>query len=58
MHEIARIATVANRTLENIGARRLHTCIERILEDISFNACDYAPGEVIKIDKARRFSSR
>ena len=49
--EIARVASLANRTVENIGARRLHTCIERIIDDISFNACDYKPGDVVTIDK-------
>ena len=36
--EIARYAFTANETTENIGARRLHTIIENLLEDISFNA--------------------
>lgn len=35
---IARYAFVANETSENIGARRLHTIVENLLEDISFNA--------------------
>mmetsp|Transcript_14454 Transcript_14454/g.51387 ORF Transcript_14454/g.51387 Transcript_14454/m.51387 type:complete len:87 (-) Transcript_14454:115-375(-) len=52
IHEIARVATLANRTLENIGARRLHTIVERILEDVSFGACDHAPDYVVTIDKA------
>ncbi|SHK21539.1 ATP-dependent protease ATPase subunit HslU [Thermocrinis minervae] len=38
VHEIARIAEEANNKLENIGARRLHTIMEILLEDISFNA--------------------
>lgn len=29
-----------NKSVENIGARRLHTIIERVMEEISFNACD------------------
>jgi len=36
--EIARIAWHVNETTENIGARRLHTVMERLLEDTSFNA--------------------
>ena len=40
--EIARIADEANRTVQNIGARRLHTVIERIVEEISFDAPDIA----------------
>jgi len=45
---IARIAEIAwqvNESTENIGARRLHTIIERLLEDISYNASDRAVGE-------------
>jgi len=40
--EIARIAVQVNEKTENIGARRLHTLLEHVLEDISFNAsnCD------------------
>jgi len=49
--EIAEIATYVNSTIENIGARRLHTIIERILDDISFNAPDRS-GEVVLINKA------
>jgi len=39
---IANMASEVNSTVENIGARRLHTIIERILEDISFTATDRA----------------
>lgn len=38
IHEIASIATYVNSNTENIGARRLHTIMEILLEDISFNA--------------------
>ena len=38
LNEIARIAMLANETGEDIGARRLHTLFEKMLEDISFNA--------------------
>ncbi|MBW4828673.1 MAG: ATP-dependent protease ATPase subunit HslU [Clostridiaceae bacterium] len=38
--EIAKFAYISNEQYENIGARRLHTVIEKILEDISFNAPD------------------
>jgi ATP-dependent HslUV protease ATP-binding subunit HslU len=38
---IAKLAHQANETAEDIGARRLHTVLERILEDISFNANEY-----------------
>jgi len=40
LREIARVAAEVNSTVENIGARRLHTIIERIIEDISFEASD------------------
>ena len=46
---IANIASEVNSTVENIGARRLHTIIERILDDISFTATDRS-GEKIVID--------
>ena len=46
---IANIASEVNSTVENIGARRLHTIIERILDDISFTATDRS-GEKIIID--------
>ena len=38
--EIARLAAEVNRNVENIGARRLHTVIEKVMEDISFTATD------------------
>ena len=51
IREIARVAHETNRTVENIGARRLHTVIERIVEDVSFDAPD-KEGETIEIDDA------
>ena len=44
--EIARIAADVNDRTENIGARRLHTVIERLLEDVSFDAPDCAEKKV------------
>lgn len=38
IHEIARIAATVNTNTENIGARRLHTILEKLLEDLSFEA--------------------
>lgn len=38
IHEIARIAAMVNANTENIGARRLHTILEKLLEDLSFEA--------------------
>ena len=46
---IASIATEVNSTVENIGARRLHTIIERVLDEISFTATDRS-GEKIVVD--------
>ena len=48
--EIARIATNINKEVENIGARRLHTILEKLLEGINFTASD-TPDATIKIDK-------
>ncbi len=48
--EIANIASEVNSTVENIGARRLHTIIEKILDEISFTATDKS-GEKIIINK-------
>jgi ATP-dependent HslUV protease ATP-binding subunit HslU len=47
--EIARLAAEINEKVENIGARRLHTVMERLVEEISFTASDRA-GEVLLID--------
>jgi ATP-dependent HslUV protease ATP-binding subunit HslU len=46
---IASMAAEINQTAENIGARRLHTVLERLLEDVSFDAPERA-GEVIVVD--------
>ena len=47
---LAKLSAEVNSSVENIGARRLHTIIEKVLDDISFNATDRA-GEKITIDK-------
>ena len=47
---IAKLATEINASIENIGARRLHTIIEKVLDEISFTATDRG-GERIIIDK-------
>ena len=49
--EIARIAAQVNESVENIGARRLQTVMERLLEDLSFEAEDRT-GEAVEIDAA------
>ena len=48
---IASLATEVNATVENIGARRLHTIIEKVLDEISFTATDKS-GEKITINSA------
>ena len=48
---IADVAVLVNSTVENIGARRLHTVLERVLDKISFEAADRS-GEEIVIDAA------
>jgi len=52
VREIARMAALLNRTVENIGARRLHTVIERIMEILSFEAAEMEDGATITVDKA------
>ena len=47
---LAKISAEVNSSVENIGARRLHTIIEKVLDDISFNATDRS-GETITIDE-------
>ncbi len=47
--ELARVAVHLNSSVENIGARRLHTVLERVLDDIGFNAPDRS-GETVRID--------
>ena len=47
---LAKISAEVNSSVENIGARRLHTIIEKVLDDISFNATDKT-GETVTVDK-------
>ncbi len=44
---LARIAAEVNQTVENIGARRLYTVMERVFEDLSFSAPDRAGDEIV-----------
>ncbi|HEY3225370.1 MAG TPA: ATP-dependent protease ATPase subunit HslU [Planctomycetota bacterium] len=46
VEEMARLAASANETMQDIGARRLHTIVEKVLEDISFQAPDLAPAKI------------
>jgi ATP-dependent HslUV protease ATP-binding subunit HslU len=50
IRRIAEVAFDINERVENIGARRLHTVIERVIEDISFNATSYTDKTIV-IDK-------
>ena len=47
---LAKLSTEINSTVENIGARRLHTIIEKVLDEISFAASDKS-GQKIVINK-------
>jgi ATP-dependent HslUV protease ATP-binding subunit HslU len=46
LEEVAEMADVVNARTENIGARRLYTIMEKVLEDLSFNATELSPGEI------------
>ncbi|WP_374440089.1 ATP-dependent protease ATPase subunit HslU [Stella sp.] len=48
---LADLAVEINATVENIGARRLHTVMERLLEEVSFTAADH-PGSSVTVDAA------
>jgi ATP-dependent HslUV protease ATP-binding subunit HslU len=50
--EIARLAEEINMAVENIGARRLHTILERLLEELSFTASDQPDGTRFLVDEA------
>lgn len=52
IEEIARIAQVVNERTENIGARRLHTVMERLLDEVSFEASELPQGHAIPVDAA------
>ncbi len=51
VNALARVAAQVNSSVENIGARRLQTVMERVLDEVSFTASDRA-GERIEIDAA------
>ena len=52
MEELARVAAEVNTSVENIGARRLHTVMERVVEDISFSASEQPPGTTVSVTVA------
>lgn len=44
---LANLASETNKNVENIGARRLHTIMEKLLEDLSFAASDMQPQKIV-----------
>ena len=46
VEEMATIAAQINSSLQDIGARRLHTVVEKVLDEISFTAPDIAPARI------------
>ena len=54
IHEMARIAMQVNRKTEDIGARRLHTVMERVLDEISFDAPEREGRFVVEADYVRK----
>jgi ATP-dependent HslUV protease ATP-binding subunit HslU len=52
IRRLAEIAFDVNETTENIGARRLYTVMEKLLEDLSFSATAAQAGTTVKIDTA------
>ena len=54
IREIARVAAELNKSVENIGARRLHTVMELIMEEISFEAAEEGmKGKTVVVDKEK-----
>jgi ATP-dependent HslUV protease ATP-binding subunit HslU len=49
---IAEIAFRLNERLENIGARRLHTVMEKLMEDVAFETCDLPEPKTFTVDAA------
>lgn len=49
--QVAKVAYKINSEVENIGARRLHTMLEKILEEVSFEASDMKNGSIIEVTK-------
>ncbi|KAF8820763.1 putative ATP-dependent hsl protease ATP-binding subunit hslU, partial [Cardiosporidium cionae] len=50
IHEVAKVSWEVNSTIENIGARRLHTVLERVLQDINFQAPNMDKGNHVIVD--------
>ncbi len=49
IHRLAEVAFKVNEITENIGARRLHTVLERLLEEVSYSASDMPEGQTVEI---------
>ncbi|MDB4837049.1 ATP-dependent protease ATPase subunit HslU [Marinomonas sp.] len=52
IHRIAEVAFQVNERTENIGARRLHTVLERLLEEVSYSASDMPDGQTVDVTAA------
>ena len=51
IHEIARVAYEVNKSIENIGARRLYTLTSKVMDEYAYSAADIEPGTKLVIDK-------
>lgn len=51
IREIAKMGAEVNKSVENIGARRLHTVMEKIMEEISFEAAEVEDGSRVVVNK-------
>lgn len=51
IRDIAKMAAELNKSVENIGARRLHTVMEKIMEEISFDAAEVEDGSKVVVTK-------
>jgi ATP-dependent HslUV protease ATP-binding subunit HslU len=52
VRELANRAAEINQSVENIGARRLHTVLERVMDEVSFEAARMEPGTEFRVTKA------
>jgi ATP-dependent HslUV protease ATP-binding subunit HslU len=52
VRELANRAAEINQSVENIGARRLYTVLERVMDEVSFEAADMEPGTEFRVTKA------
>lgn len=50
IREVARVAFEVNKTVDNIGARRLHAVIEKVVEEVSFQAPEHPSGHLVIVD--------